>query len=598
MSRGGFTIINRAGLLLACMVGFLPAAYGVPDKVLFLPPAEGPVPFRRDKIPLDIPVISALSGDLVSIARGTSRDNPANRRGTAQMLALAMVLDPGNSGARDMLVQLMKGEEVHRPDNLSAVEARDAIWDKVSWLEFDAAGADGQALAACLKDVLEVSSPEDPKVAALKGKEELGAWGKWIPPLASYDESPPPDPMAGDPGGDPQVATSGPKLREASIYTVMWKKVSNSEDAPISPGSWELVAAPLEMVSQTTWDGGSSKPFSVSFDSDTAGVLGNLTRDILANVKDLNPPSGFRVDLRGYHLEASLPSGKPQAISAAATVLVRSALTGNEPRGVILGVIDANGAYKLPTATAGINFWDYLRATADTPESRLIVPAEGAEFLLSLLAMEKPEFFLKHEVLVAKNLQELVEFSAKTPSGALAGISSRFQEIRDKSAGQAIGAYLANPFIRRRLAEIAQEMPAHASARMLAIQGAGSRPTKVSRAVLISEVRRAIEPMSWIRSWQPINSSGTPDLAAAPQLAPSYEACRSRLDALKRYAATEDLPILDKMEETVTLIRPLDRAARSKSSELTAAHVKFLNSYEVSTSELRRISGDPPSAKQ
>ena len=61
----------------------------------FVPPAEGPIAFRLDKIPLDKEVIEGLAKQLETLARGFKAEKAADRRGAAQMLALAMALDPG-----------------------------------------------------------------------------------------------------------------------------------------------------------------------------------------------------------------------------------------------------------------------------------------------------------------------------------------------------------------------------------------------------------------------------------------------------------------------------------------------------------------------
>ena len=53
----------------------------------FAVPAEGPVAFRRDRLPLDAGTMAELSRQLVTLAEGLSAETAVNRRAAAQVLA-------------------------------------------------------------------------------------------------------------------------------------------------------------------------------------------------------------------------------------------------------------------------------------------------------------------------------------------------------------------------------------------------------------------------------------------------------------------------------------------------------------------------------
>ncbi len=583
MSPGRFRFMKQAGLF-ACLATSLTAAD-------FAPPAEGPVAFRRDRLPLDVETIGSLSGQLVILARGLDATTPAKRRAAAQMLALSMVLDPGNTKARELVAQYVSGDRKPKGDAEDLEKARTTLWQLVSWLESPDAGTEGHSLAACLKDTLISSNPEDPKTAALQGRGELGSWTGWIPTLSSYQDAPakPEDHEEETKGKAPGMASSGSiKLTNAEVSTLMWTSAKGLD----GKDKWTLAPGVLQMSARMAPpEGGQPAPFSVRFGTrDDGGFLITLEQAIPGYLKDLNPPAGGQVDLGGGDFTASLASRKMQAISAAATLLAAAAVTGREPTGAVLGTFDVTGAFTLSTG-----FWEQLRAMENAPPGRLVLPAEAAEYLPAMLAMEKPQFFLRHEVLLAKNLRELLEFSAKSPAEPLAGITARFKEIRDKTDVQAVGNYLANPHVRRRLAEIAQEMPLHYSARMLAIQGSGSRPTKIPRPVLVPEIRRALAPMAWMGQWQGMDSSGEVDNANIPRVGPTYEACRTQVDALKRYVTKEDQPLMAEVDELLTAIRTVERVVRSRAAsyEVYAAQTKLIAAYKTTMNDLARAVGEP-----
>ena len=129
----------------------------------FAPPAEGPVAFRRDRLPLDADTMATLSRQLVTLAQGLDAETAVNRRAAAQMLALATALDPGNGKAREVLAGFQNGSHPPAADAEQLEKSRERVWQDIAWLETPEAGGEGQALAACLADVLVVSDPKTPR---------------------------------------------------------------------------------------------------------------------------------------------------------------------------------------------------------------------------------------------------------------------------------------------------------------------------------------------------------------------------------------------------------------------------------------------------
>jgi hypothetical protein len=275
-----------------------------------------------------------------------------------------------------------------------------------------------------------------------------------------------------------------------------------------------------------------------------------------------------------------------EAISGAAAVLLGAALSGKEPAGTVIGIVDETGALK------GVpDFWDRLRSLSKGPGGRLVIPLECAEFLPSVLAMEDPEFFLRYDVVLASNLTELLERSAKTPASPLAEVVTKFGDVRAKAGSIPVGQYVSNRFVRQRLVEISGEVSYFASPRMLAIQAAGERPTRIPRRVVAAELRRAIRPIAWVGT-TPMASI---DLAVLDK---SYDTSRAEVDRLERYLDNHDRDILLKVRDMTTTLRAFSRASRvgvnrDNGPELVAtAYEAMRKSYVAVLAELNSTMGD------
>jgi len=554
----------------------------------FAAPAEGPVAFRRDKIPLDADSIAGLSKQLQTLAGGLAPQTPTESRGAAQMLALALALDPANMRARELISEYQAGNRPVAEDLIRLEKSRARIWQYIAWLETPDAGADGQALAACLKDVIVISDPKNPKAAAIREAGEKGAWTGWIPTVSAYEEknlASNDSPGATETGtSDPEPdegAPAAPSLEKAQVYTLLWQ--ATGEGAAVV---WKLVPSPLQMSAKLVEPASGHEAgmqakdsaFSIMVGSGEEGsTFAKMAQDIRALLSRHHKklPANLRVSINNKELEKSLESKRRQSISAAAAVLANAAVTGREPDAVILGSVDGTGAYKLPTA-----FWDQLIALGKGGGRRLILPAEAATYLSSMLALEKPGFFMDYEVLLAKDFNQLVALSTKTLEGPLANAGTEFRKIRERQGTQDIRQYIANPFVKQRLAVIMQEIPTHVSAKMLLIQAAGNRPTLVARQVLATELRRALEPMLWILQLQ-IDHNDAPSLA---KFGETYELCRARVDGLDRYAEKNDKLMVDHAREVVIAIRNLDRATRTRGDDSVIAHA-----VQTAHVELKRL---------
>ncbi len=578
---------------LFCVIGLLTGSVTTLIAGNFAPPAEGPLAFRRDQIPLDADSMANLSRILVNLIQALDTENAANRRTAAQMLALSTALDPGNSKARSLITDFEQSR--HRENTEKDAEqiknSQNRVWQTLEWLESPEAGSQGQALAACLGDVIAISDAQHSKAVALRNAGERGAWQGWVPQLAAYE--PPPEVMV-MPEEPKKTESLGATflLDRAQVYTVIWKAKDKHD-----PRKWIQASAPLQMVAKAldVEPKKDQQPHSDGFQITIApqlerGTFRELSSTLVKLLKTQTTtlPAGL-VTIHIPDLENSGLPPKRQSISAAAAVLASAAISGCEPDATILGVVDEMGNFELSRG-----FWNQLQALGPGNGRRLILPAAAAEYLPSVLALERPQLFFDYEVFLASSFQDLLKLSAKIPDQSIEKSITSFREIREKAGTQAIGQYVANPYVRKRLVDIVSENPNHFSAKMLAIQGAGNRPTYILRSVLASELWRAIEPMKWLVE----RDSYELEIREFQKISATSDLCRSQVDALSRYTAKDDRELLGRVQDMVICIRTMDRANRTRGdfndtrSSVMSSHSALITSYRAVAEELTTLIGD------
>ena len=519
---------------------------------------------------MDVDTMVSISRQMSLLANTLDFDVAANRRAAAQSLALALALDPSNRGARDLLSDLAQDKTPSSPDPAEVDRARTRVWDILPWLESSEAGQDGQALAACLTDALVLLDPANPKSQANKEKGDSGQWADWVPALASYepqvitklpDENPSAMPISPTDGSNPAI-----KRKTAEVWTPLWTYEQGMDKSRIRPLA----------ISMKAWiESGENERhgFDIRLENtEEKGTFHQTSRDAIAALKvmgDQLPDNGLASLSVGKGVDyLALKNGR--SISAAAAVLVDAAVSGREPHATVMGIVSEDGSLRMPTRA-----WDKLRSLSGGSGGRLVLPREAEAMLPAILAVEDPAFFMKFEVILADNVKQLVEFSAKDGKNDVTDASVKFAEIRDKMGSTAVSLYVANRFIRQRLGEIAQASPKHASARMLFIQGGGDRPTRLPKQILASEIRRALEPMAVL----PSDDIDSIDIALIDT---TNDKCHALLDPLERYVDIGDRDFFGKAKELLILLKTFSRVKRaSRDYDFNSGGGKRPNPYEA-----------------
>lgn len=473
----------------------------------FVVPAEGPVPFRRDKLPVDADTMASLSKQLAILAARNERADPVSARTAAQMLALSLALNPANEQALKLVGRLADGIDVEVPADKMSRAAGNRAWNLLAWLMQPEAGADANALASCLVDVMVAADPEHPKAEPWKDKGEQGAWKFWVASVDAFRASQKPEMVPQPPtGGDPDQGTSAStlatiELESSSIMIPLWHF-----DKEEGKSVLRQVAIKMEArLDEKTADGGKEKKPKEQ-DKAMNGPLIRLPGEKrekanLAISERLVPFLEGRYGSlpKGLHLLVTLPEEihysfiqNGAIIGSAVTVLADSIFSGSRPAASVLAVVAEDGSLALPP-----RFWQTLRALAAQDSGmRLILPMLAAELLPPLVTLGKSEFFITHEVLLAEDIEQLCKLASSQPPERIIQTSEGFAQIQVARGTRSLGGFLNFPSTQQRLNQIVTTVPEHASARMLALRGTSKWPQRLPRDIYAREIRAAMLPLT------------------------------------------------------------------------------------------------------
>ena len=277
------------------------------------------------------------------------------------------------------------------------------------------------------------------------------------------------------------------------------------------------------------------------------------------------------------------------SLSGTAALLGDGALSGKPPAASALAVVGKGGKLEMPP-----HFWQTLRTLAEgSSGGRLILPASAADHLPGLLVLDQEAFFMRYEVLLAENVDELCDLGSANAKPETAEAYARFAEIRKVGAGKPIGSFVAHPATQARLRELAAAMPQHASARLLALQGSTTRPRFLARPLLAREIREALLPIGEIESV-------STEKLIPERLTQIHEQCRAKLDTMGSIIDIRDRDLhkaaVAVADNVRTLARLMDKSddynPYSVLTKQIATHKETWREYITVLTTLTQAAGD------
>lgn len=560
----------------------------------FVPPSGKVSPFRRDRVPLHVRAISGLSDGLVTLASASPYETAEHRRNVAKAFALALALDPRNESTREKLGALIDGKKLGSRDRETLERDKKQIWSSLQWLASPEAGPDGNLLAALIGETLANLFPTDPQASNYIGKSEHEAWNGWVAELASFKKAPEvektpelADEEENEEEDEPEQEVTQTETKEKRKFDpkagVIMDKAKISTVLQIfdkDKAMWLPKIVPLEMSGNNhprDEEGENRYGFHIEISSSSDDYW-SMQEEVSSRVKEkLSDEYGQLPERAEIKIRLDADQTYPlrrnrRAITGPAFILSHAALSGQTPEGFVFGEIDNSGNLKLPAF-----FWRSLMELADGPGGRLIIPASAEPMLVNLLALERPDFFFKYEVLVASSLEEFTTLASKDVSGQHEEIYNKFKIIKEKSTGSVMGAYLTNKFVRERLQEIVDQAPYHLSAKILNIYGSVSRPRYLTREALGAEIWRKVDVITEIAKLENIYAINSNQLAKLDEF---YKKMRDDLRDLERYTDSRNADLLKEAKELVTSVRGFGKEFEGK-QEMWEKYDKIVSAREA-----------------
>ncbi|MGB6220450.1 hypothetical protein, partial [Haloferula sp.] len=421
--------------------------------------------------------------------------------------------------------QFEEGRPLEAADKQEISQAKSRKWHLIGWLEQPEAGVDGNALAACLSDILSGVDPEHPRAVAVSVEGEQGKWNGWVAAIDAFKDAEPVM-LAEDETADPEaeiIPSTALKLKSASVEIPLWYLDKASKE-------WILRPVAVSMEANLAGDG---EQLLVTLPGEEPGQQQQISTSLMGFLSERHGgvPKGLRLEFR---LAGDIPYSEKRngkALLGALLVLADSALSGELPEAMVLAVPTDDGSLELP-----VRFWQTIRTLADTKSGkRLVLPLAAKDYMAPLITLDKSEFFFEFEVLLADDAAGLCELASSMPPVQIVEAHQSFEMIREARGSRSLGSFLNHESTQQRLRQVIALVPTHASAQMLALRGTSKWPKRLSKEVFAREIRAAIAPLASFfkpKNWFLLNGE---------ELEDKVDASRAELDAIERlYGSVSD----------------------------------------------------------
>jgi len=480
----------------------------------YIRPNESKELFQLEKIPLQVNQMKELSKLLTVIALRPQDNTPIQCRASAQLLALAMRLDPINQNARkmDKAFSLGKAHQASSADQTLKALAKLRFYSR--WLASPDAGSQANRLASYLTDATKTLNPETINT------NDSASWAGVLPNIDQYpQQSKPRTPKTDTEKSDTSLTEDGEEI------------VNDDPPAPEKPTahfhiSKLSVLSPLITTTRKKYP----NP-NISLRSETPFFYRTLTKEAINKITVTITPNSSKkrtnlltfsppLPVRKSNLPLKIPPPTAEekitallkarhstparskilihikngryahsnhaAITAPIAVMLEASLTNQPLRSDLhlCATINAKGKLTQPK-----NFWQFLGILRHSDTGgRLIISSESVDLITQLLVFEEPDFFTRWEVLTAKDLDQAMELAVQTSPANITEASALFKSIQTLAQKTDVPQLTTNHAVRKRLAEILKLSPNHLSASLLLLQGGGKRPIRLSELALAHDL--------------------------------------------------------------------------------------------------------------
>lgn len=514
----------------------------------YIKPDESKDLFKLENIPLQVDSIKELAKHLVVIARRSQDDSPQQRRCTAQLLALAIRLDPTNQDAHNTNRTLANGNHPEPSPDSSILTAKSQLHLLNNWLASPDAGNSANLLSNYLTDATRILHP-----GTIQNKD-IANWTGVIPILEEYNT----------PETSPEN-TPKPNAEKKPETTHQENNPANTPNKPSPPiPSSKFHITPLSirtpLILQNRQKYRDPKNRNEKYRTVTTHAISTVT----VTLRPCKPKQKGRIHIKhiakGQYppkpdpiktkvqntllkLLASRHNGLPetqtiveisggnyaranqQALTSLIALMLESSLHGTPLKTNLhlCALVSENGEF-----TPSKNFWTMLKTLRKSSTGgRLLIPASTAETLSQILVYGEPDFFTRWEIITVKSLDDALTAAAQKSPDDLAKASQLFESIQNLAQKTDVTKLAANHTVRSRLSKILELAPNHLSARVLLLQGSGKRPMRLNEKTLALEILPIVQNMH-----HAINGKIDIDSLNPAPIKKTYEETRASLASL------------------------------------------------------------------
>lgn len=558
------TVLTFSALLVSLACG----PFSSVTAAKYFRPDESKELFKLEKIPLQVDSMKELSKHLTVIAMREQDDSAVQRRGTGQLLAVAMRLDPANQEARETNRAMIRNvATVSAPeDKILKAKARLRFYQR--WLASPDAGSDANALAKYITDASRVLK------SATINNADSADWSGVIPPLDRYENDgkkekmPKPD-RADDPDTND---TSAPKKKETPDSSPGYQIAELSIKMPLAMETATKYRDPKQNFAERTRyttsyetcavavtispknDGVSLKVKSKLGRGNGHEDAGGISKPLKAMEKSMNNASssaGANVTIK-ISSSKSYSAQNGSAPLAAIRLMLKASRENKELRNDIhlCADLDSTGKLCLPS-----NFWRVLDALRkdDGKRGRLIVPSTAAVPLTQLLVFGEPDFFTRWEVFTVATMDEALAVATKVVGSDLSKATELYMPVRKLSGKSDVTKLAVNRAVRKRLSEVARLCPNHLSAKVLLLQGSGHRPMRLSQVGLAYHIQPIVKRMNHV-----LTKNVNPDRPSSSMLKNLHVMARAELDPIERLVSRTDGELYEEALKLANDLRSLN----------------------------------------
>jgi len=560
--------------------------------------------FHLEKIPLQITSMKEISKQLVILASREHDETAIQQRANAQLLALAMRLDPMNQDARETDQALGKGNSLETAEKKEILRAKSKIRFYKKWLASEDAGSDANLLAGYLTDATKIFQPE-----TLHNKD-VANWSGVLPPLVQdpdsrkiptddtdesmVDTSDQPDTDNKDNKKLPLDPTSNVQFHIAALSikapftTETLQKYRDPELNNIEKTRTitrqDITAVNVKIIPNKKEGASVTIIFSPHLPYQKDAIKRKLITDkitvpvielLKAKHKNL-PPSTITVTIKN----GTYTSSNHQAITGPIALALESSLQNKplRPDVHLCATIDSDGKIVQPK-----NFWKLIQILRKKENGgRLIVSPQSKKLLTQLLVYSEPDFFTKWEVYTAETLDQAMDVAMQSAPSDITKAHELFQSIQKLTQKSDVTKLTVNRAVRKRLFEIQDLAPNHLSSAILLIQGGGKRPMRLSEEGLAHELLPVIKRIDEI-----LSSVSSTKIPSSSSLKKTHEELRASLDPLDRLVDRshedlykETLKLTNDFRRLVAISRRIDNADYINQTALTKTATAIIFSMQ------------------